>query len=149
MDKSCYVFLLYRGICRFCALFGRFGSMAAFGPLGSAFEGHGSPSPVNKHMCMSTERKDDICTYISKTCMQILLCIGKLYHRLKKMYILESESRLFNMARVPCDTCSAFFRWDSMVTFIFTFDLRPDQSRAKNSQIFVLNISESQKRYFI
>ena len=33
IDKSCFVFLLYRGICRFCVIVGRFAGMAAFGPL--------------------------------------------------------------------------------------------------------------------
>ena len=61
--KSCLVFLLYRGICRFCAIFGRFGDMVAFGLIGSAFEGNGSPPPVNTYMCcIPTEFKDDICT---------------------------------------------------------------------------------------
>ena len=62
IHKSCFVFLLYRGICRFCAIFGRFGGMAAFGLLGSASEGNGSPPPVNTYMCIPTEFKDDIFT---------------------------------------------------------------------------------------
>ena len=32
-----------------------------FGPPGSAFEGHGSPLPVNTFMCIHIEFKDDIC----------------------------------------------------------------------------------------
>ena len=34
--------------------------MVTFGLLGSTFEGHGSPSPIN--VCTPTEFKDDICT---------------------------------------------------------------------------------------
>ena len=62
IDKNCFVFLLYQGICRFCAILGRFGGMAAFGPLGSASEGNGSPPPVNTYMCTPTEFKDGIFT---------------------------------------------------------------------------------------
>ena len=36
--------------------------MAAYGPLGFAFEGHGSPPPANTCMCIATEFEDDICT---------------------------------------------------------------------------------------
>ena len=36
--------------------------MTAFGTLGFAFEGNGSPPPVNTYMCIPTEFKDDICT---------------------------------------------------------------------------------------
>ena len=50
MNESCFMFLLYRGICRFCAIFGRFGGMAASCPFGFAFESHGSPPLVNMHM---------------------------------------------------------------------------------------------------
>ena len=35
--------------------------MAAFGRLGSAFEGHGSPPPFNAYICRIL--KNDICTY--------------------------------------------------------------------------------------
>ena len=62
INKSCFVFLLYRGMCRFCAIFGRFGCMTAFGPLEFAFEGNGSPPPVNTYMCTPTKFKGDICT---------------------------------------------------------------------------------------
>ena len=34
--------------------------MTAFGTLGFAFEGNGSPPPVNTYMCIPTEFKDDI-----------------------------------------------------------------------------------------
>ena len=54
--------MLYQGICRFCAIFRRFGGKAAFGPLGSASEGNGSPPPVNTYVCTPTEFKDDIFT---------------------------------------------------------------------------------------
>ena len=47
INKSCFVFFLYRRILRFCAIFGRFGGMTPFDPFRSAFEGHGSPPPVN------------------------------------------------------------------------------------------------------
>ena len=30
MNESCFVFLLYRGICRFCAIIERFGGMAVY-----------------------------------------------------------------------------------------------------------------------
>ena len=46
-SKSCFVFLLYRVICWFYAIFGRFGGMVTFGP-----EGHGSPPPVNTWKCI-------------------------------------------------------------------------------------------------
>ena len=36
---------------------------AEFGPIGSAFEGHGSPTSFNTYVCKPTEFKDDICTY--------------------------------------------------------------------------------------
>ena len=36
--------------------------MVAFGPLGSAFEGHGSSPPGNTDICLPKEFKDDICT---------------------------------------------------------------------------------------
>ena len=62
INKNCFVLLLYRGICRFCAIFGRFGDMAAFDLLGPAFDGHGSPPMVNMYMCTATEFKDVICT---------------------------------------------------------------------------------------
>ena len=55
INKSCFVFSLYRGRCRFCAIFGRFVGMTAFGLFGSAFEGHGFPPPVNTYMCIPTE----------------------------------------------------------------------------------------------
>ena len=45
-----------------CHFLSASGGMTAFGPPGSAFEGHGSPPPVNTYMCMPTEFKDDICT---------------------------------------------------------------------------------------
>ena len=54
INKSCFVFLLYRGIGLFCAIFGRFGGgggMAAFCPVRSAFEGYDSPPPVNTYVC--------------------------------------------------------------------------------------------------
>ena len=37
---------------------------AEFGPIGSAFEGHGSPTSFNTitYVCKPTEFKDDICT---------------------------------------------------------------------------------------
>ena len=36
------------------AILGRFGGMNVFCPLGSAFEGHGSPPPVNTYVCLPT-----------------------------------------------------------------------------------------------
>ena len=33
------------------------GDITAFGPFGSAFEGHGSPPPVNRYMCIPPEFK--------------------------------------------------------------------------------------------
>ena len=56
MNKSCFVFLLYRIICRFYAIFGHFGGHGRVLPLGSAFEGygHGSPPPVNASMSIPT-----------------------------------------------------------------------------------------------
>ena len=57
INKSCFVFFLYRGICRFCAIFGRFGGMTALNLFGSGFEGHGSPPPANRYMCIPPEFK--------------------------------------------------------------------------------------------
>ena len=50
INKSCSLFFSYRGICRFCASFGGFEGMAAFRPLGSAFERYGSPPAVNTYI---------------------------------------------------------------------------------------------------
>ena len=36
------------------AIFERFGGMNVFCPLGSAFEGHGSPPPANTYACIPT-----------------------------------------------------------------------------------------------
>ena len=37
--------------------------MTAFDPFGSAFEGHGSPTPVNRYMYIPPElKKNDVCT---------------------------------------------------------------------------------------
>ena len=52
IDKSGFVFLLYLGICRFCAIFGHIWVMAAFGPLVYTFDGHGSPLPVDTYIYM-------------------------------------------------------------------------------------------------
>ena len=55
IDKSCFVFLLYRGVeeyvdfVPFSGALGK-GGIAAFGPLESAFEGQGSPPPVNTYI---------------------------------------------------------------------------------------------------
>ena len=52
---------------RFRDIFWCFGGMAAFGPLGSAFEGHGSPPSVITCMRIHTEFKADIYTdYLQK-----------------------------------------------------------------------------------
>ena len=56
--------MLYRGIYRFCAIFGRFGGMAAFSPRGSASEVM-APRPRLTRMCVMcipTEFKGDIFT---------------------------------------------------------------------------------------
>ena len=71
--------------------------MAAFCPVGYAFEGHGSPPPVDTYMCLPTEFGTIYAQIISKKCMQILPCIDKLYGRLKN--IPESESRQFYRLR--------------------------------------------------
>ena len=57
IDKSCFVFFLYQRIHRFFAVFWRFWGVTSFGQFGSAFEGHGSPPPVNRHMCIPPEFK--------------------------------------------------------------------------------------------
>ena len=62
IDINCFAFLLYRGICQLCSIFGHFEGMTAFGPLGSAYEGNGFPTPVNTYMFIPTEFKDDIFT---------------------------------------------------------------------------------------
>ena len=46
----------------FCAILGQIGEQAAFGFLGSAFEGHGSLPLVNLLYVIPTEFKDEICT---------------------------------------------------------------------------------------
>ena len=57
MNKCCLVFFLYRGICRFYAIFGRFGGITAFDPFGSGIEGRSSPPPVNRYTRISPEFK--------------------------------------------------------------------------------------------
>ena len=47
--------------------------MVAFGRLGSAFEIHGSPLPVNTYIYLQNFKT--ITAHISKYCMQILPCI--------------------------------------------------------------------------
>ena len=78
---------------------GALGGMVAFGPLGFAFEGYGSPPPVNSYMCIPTEFKDDICTDYFQKCMQIVSCKGKLYHRIKQN-APESEYRQSDRLRL-------------------------------------------------
>ena len=78
-------------LCHFRALWG----IAAFDFFGSAFEGHGSPPPVNSYMCVHPESKNDVCKdYFQKKGMQVLLRVGVLYHRFKQS-VPESESRQF------------------------------------------------------
>ena len=85
----CLVFLLYRGICRFCAIFRHFGGMAALDP-------HGFPPPVKTYMCTYLENLKTISAQIiTKKCMRILPCKGKSYHRFK-YNVSESESRQFD-----------------------------------------------------
>ena len=55
INKSCFVFLLYQGICWFCAIFERFGGDGRFWPHGSAFEDHGSP-PSGLYVYVHTYR---------------------------------------------------------------------------------------------
>ena len=61
-NNGCFVFLLHRGICLFCAIFGRFWGLGRVFPLTSAFEGH-APLTVNTYMCIPSELKDDIYTH--------------------------------------------------------------------------------------
>ena len=78
---------------------GALGGMAEFGPLGSAFKGHGSRPRLNTYMCRPRELKDDICKIIFKKYMQILSCIGKLCH-IFKQNVPQSESRQFDRLRL-------------------------------------------------
>ena len=64
--------------------------MATSGPLGSAFEGHGYPPPVNTYIyvygiCVYLQNLKTISPQIiPKKYVQILPCIGKLYYRFKQ-----------------------------------------------------------------
>ena len=68
--------------------------------LGLAFEGHGSPSPRLTRICVYLQNLKTISAQIiSKKCMQILPCKGKLYHRLKQN-VLGSKSSQFDRLRL-------------------------------------------------
>ena len=76
VNKSCFVFLLYRGICRFCAISGRFGGMTAFDPFGYAFEGHGfegqtSVNRLKADLQSLLNWKDNVCIDYFQKSMQI------------------------------------------------------------------------------
>ena len=105
IDKRCFAFLLYGGICRFCAIFGHFG-------------GHGRAwSPVNPPLKIKDLYPCLMCTFvspqnlnaisvqiISKKCKQMLPYIGKLcvistYHRFKQN-VPEPELREFGRRRL-------------------------------------------------
>ena len=74
--------------------------MTAFDPLAYRFEGHGSPLPFNRYMCIPPEFKKTMSAQIiSKKCMQILPCIGELYHRYKQN-VPESKSRQLDRLRL-------------------------------------------------
>ena len=65
IDKSCFGFLLYRGICRFCAIFGRFGGGAwpRLAPLHPPLKIM-APHPRLIRICVyciPTDFKDNIC----------------------------------------------------------------------------------------
>ena len=100
VNKSCFVFLLYRGIYYwFCAIYGRFGGIVTFGPFKYTPEGHGSPPWVNTYKCIPIEFEDDICTYYFQEVHANYPCIGILYHRFKQN-VPESESRQFDRHRL-------------------------------------------------
>ena len=108
INENCFVFLLYRGLCRFCAIFRRFGgAWPRFAPVDPPFKAM-APHPRLIRICVYTIydiyehsiiQKSISPQSISKKCMQILLCMCKLYHRFKQN-APESESRQFGRPRL-------------------------------------------------
>ena len=99
INKSCFVFFLYRGICWFCAIFGSVGGMTGVDLFGSAFEGHGSAPPVNRYICMPSIFKRRCLHRLFPKSACKFQCIGELYHRFKQN-VSESESRQFDRLRL-------------------------------------------------
>ena len=99
INKSCFVFFLYRGICWFCAIFGSVGGMTGVDLFGSAFEGHGSAPPVNRYICMPSIFKRWCLHRLFPKSACKFQCIGELYHRFKQN-VSESESKKFDRLRL-------------------------------------------------
>ena len=100
-NKSCFVFLLYRGMCWVCAIFGRFGGMVR-----SRLASLDSPlkvmAPRSWLICISVylqNLKTISAQIVSKKCIQIIPYIVKLYHRFKQN-VPESDSRQSDRLRL-------------------------------------------------
>ena len=63
INKSCFVFLLYRGICRLCDIFGRFGGRTAFAPLDSPLKVM-APRPRLMRICVHLQNLKTISALI-------------------------------------------------------------------------------------
>ena len=101
INNGCFVLLLCRGICRFCAIFWHFGGMSAFNPLGPPLNAMAPRLPfMYTYICNRClhNLKTTSAHITSKKCLQILPCVGKLYHRCKRN-VPESESRQFGRLR--------------------------------------------------